>query len=92
MTTDFLIQLAQNLRGSPYDMKIESFTGGPEESYLCELHTKDGHFWGAGESATSFVNAYTKAEKQLRERQEAAAREADYQQTINDFIQGARLP
>jgi len=73
MTTDLLIQLSQALRGLPYDIKTESFTGGPEESYLVELHTKDGKFWGSGESEKSFVNAYTRAEKALRAKMEEAA-------------------
>ena len=87
MNTDFLIRLSQALRESPYDIKIEVFHGdqnGKEASTLVELHTKDGRFWGSGESPTSFVNAFTKAEKELKAQRD----EAIYADTINDFLMG----
>lgn len=88
MPTDLLIRMSQALREMQYDIKIEAFHG-VESSYMVELHTKDGLFYGSGESPTSFVNAYTKAEKALRQAREEAEFEADYERSINDFLAGA---
>ena len=87
MTTDLLIKLSQALRELPHDIKIEAFHG-TEASYMVELHSKDGRFYGSGESPTSFVNAYTKAEKQLRQAREDAEFEAEYARSIGDFLMG----
>lgn len=87
MPTDLLVRMSQALRELPYDVKIEAFHG-PESSYMVELHTKDGRFFGSGESPTSFVNAYTKAEKSLKQAQENAEFDADYERSINDFLMG----
>lgn len=92
MPTDLLIRLSQALRELPYDAKMEIYHGdsnGRESSIVVELHTKDGRFYGSGESPTSFVNAYTKAEKALRQAREEAEFEADYERSINDFLAGA---
>ena len=45
MPTDLLIRMSQALREMQYDIKIEAFHG-PESSYMVELHTKDGRFYG----------------------------------------------
>lgn len=90
MPTDLLIRISQALRELPYDAKIESYQGhnGQEDSIMVELHTKDGRFYGSGESPTSFVNAYTKAEKALRKAREDAEFESEYEKSINDFLAG----
>jgi hypothetical protein len=87
MPTDLLVRMSQALRELPYDVKIEAYHG-TESSYMVELHSKDGRFFGSGESPTSFVNAYTKAEKALRQAKADAEFEADYEKSINDFLAG----
>lgn len=80
---DPIIELSLLLKDLPYDIRLARYSG-TEGGYQVELY-KNG-VCGSATSSVSFAMAYTAAQVDIEHKLHLL--EADYQNTISDFLMG----